>query len=148
MPNRKPELRADWLVPLVQSLTSGVILGAALAAFVSAGGQVSFWAAYKWTFLLALAGGWLWHLSAAQRTIWTVERMTRRDIDGDGMIGAPAPSRPAEAEPGHLLALNPYMGQQAQRADSAERQREQFIAFVLGCALGSTGGVTTSGATC
>ena len=57
-------------------------------------------------------------------TLYHVETLTGLDLDRDGHTGRPQ---------GHIVALSPYQGQQAQRAEQREGVAQVFRWFVMGC---------------
>ena len=119
-------VESAFVVPVLQATATAV---AATVAF-----GVAAWA-FGWSgravavvFALSLAGGWLWRLGWADKLLYAVESITRQDLDGDGVAGAPMT---------HLAMVQP----EAARADAARQVRQTangerlawFQAFVHRC---------------
>lgn len=90
-PARAPEFIGDVAVPATQSLITagvGAIIGGAIGGWPGA----------------AIGGGLVWSvtwfvlLGEHRRGLWIVERITNRDLDGDGVKGEPAPRQPLRVE--------------------------------------------------
>lgn len=93
-PARPANLASDVLVPLVQALVTGALLGG-LVVFTL--GEIvpdldvdplKAWAG------LALAistVAWLLLLGQTRRLLWALEKVTRLDLDGDRQVGQPSP---------------------------------------------------------
>jgi len=86
-PSRQPAVQADVAVPLLQALASGAMAGLALIAPT---------VGWHWRWYVPLlgaslitAGAWLLLLLDHRHLLWTVERWTGRDLDGDGQAGPP-----------------------------------------------------------
>jgi hypothetical protein len=99
-PSRAPSVHSDASTPLRQAAISGTLVGSSLTLIVMLlmlRAEGGIFGDGGW-FLLALWAGstlivttvlWFFQLAAAQRTIWTVERVTGLDLDGDGERGDP-----------------------------------------------------------
>lgn len=100
---RKPatgpgSLESDVLVPLAQAGISGLVLGllvGTVAALIGARQPVLIGAAVG---ALVLAGVWLLLLADRRQLLWTIERVTGRDLDGDHAIGRPTREPPVTLE--------------------------------------------------
>ena len=106
-PARDPALSSDFVLPLLQSVVSGVLVGG-LVVVAGGGGWRSFWLAF---FAVALVA-WLWTLNTAREALWRLESVLQKDIDGDGVAGVPE-ERPVvrvEVEAGSHLALIDFHG--------------------------------------
>jgi hypothetical protein len=114
-PARAPDVRADFVTPALQSLFSGGIggLAGALIAWRLAE-DVLLWAAIGFVGVLALA--WAFSLGLVRDLLWTVERVGRLDLDGDGQEGQPEP---------HAMVVNADAARQ--RAAQHERQRARVM---------------------
>ena len=90
-PVRAPTLQSDVAVPLLQSVTSGVVV------FIGTGGLAVALEAHKplaWAGVCgfaALSIGWRGALQWTRAAVHRVEQWTNTDIDGDGQVGAPQP---------------------------------------------------------
>lgn len=89
---RGSTLEGDVLVPFLQSVITG-----AIGALVS----WTFWEAPLPGFAVGFALCWLILLVQTRSLLREVERVTRRDLDGDGVVGPPEPGPPAE----HILRI-------------------------------------------
>lgn len=99
-PARAPSTHADAAVPFSQAAISGLLIASSITLVITvvvlfvdksptwevAGVLIGLWIGCA---LLVTTVLWFGQLSAAQRTIWTVERVFG-DIDGDGVKGRPA----------------------------------------------------------
>jgi hypothetical protein len=108
-------LPGDGYTPILVSLALGVLLGAAPGALLIAyGGE---W----WLMLLAMAStaglALLWRIRVHDAARWTTERHRAAMRPADPALSAP-------------VVLNPYQGQQAQRAELAARAMGEFGNFV------------------
>jgi hypothetical protein len=89
-PARNPSVAGDVIVPLYQSLASGVMAGVLVAIPTLA------WS-WPWTVpavstVVVTAAVWAWRLVDLVDLLRKVERWTNTDLDGDGKIGeAPVP---------------------------------------------------------
>jgi len=130
IPHRTPSLEADFFVPALQ---------AGMTAFAAGmGAGLMAWAlAWSWrvpVFVMGavFVGGWLWRLRIVDGLLWTVESIIRRDVTGDGQVGAPTPQ--------HAFTLaNPAQArsaatQEARQTADSER-RAELIAFLDRCLL-------------
>lgn len=92
-PARPAAVDSDVHVPLLQAAVSGFAIG-----------LLSIWPGwyFAWDWLtpmglagVTFAGTWLFLLSDHRRALWNIERISGRDIDGDGRIGPdPEPVAP------------------------------------------------------
>ena len=107
-PVRDPALSSDFVLPLLQSVVTGVLVGALVAlSGVGGGGWRVFWLAFLAVALLA----WFWTLSVAREALWRLESVLQKDIDGDGAVGVPErPVVRVEVEAGSHLALIDFHG--------------------------------------
>lgn len=123
-PDRSPEIGADFGVPLGQAVVTGLFAGTGITALLVwlGNGRVALWPAWGVAVAVCMMLAWFWRLSAASETLWRVEQVT-------GLDDRP----PDQAPAGHILALNPYQGRQAQQRDQAAELRGLFARFVLGC---------------
>jgi hypothetical protein len=132
-PYRSPDTESDVVVPLLQAAVSaaagGLVVGA-VALFLGAGFVQSVRLAGL-AGALVLAGAWLWRLGAATRTLAGIERVTGRDMNGDGAIGRPGV---ALVNPGRARA---EAGRAAQD-DQAARNRGELLAFTRRCYAAGT----------
>ncbi len=132
-PHRTPSMEADFFVPALQ---------AGMTAFAAGmGAGLMAWAlAWSWRVPVAVCGAvfvcsWLWRLRIVDGLLWTVESIIRRDVDGDGQVGAPAPqhaytlANPAEAR--STVA-------QTARQQAESTRRAELLAFVHTCATHGT----------
>ena len=97
-PTREPTVAGDVRVPLYQALTTAVVLSSIVAS-ISFAQHFDGWPTAT-TFVVSFAGAWLWLLADHRSLLRTVERITQRDIDGDGRVA----DKPIEVE--RRVALN------------------------------------------
>jgi hypothetical protein len=88
-PARPATWESDVLVPLAQSAMWGVI-GGLLSIGLPAFAHWPWWTPFP-AFVLSTSVAWWIISSDHHRALWIVEKMTGRDIDGDGHTGAPKP---------------------------------------------------------
>ena len=92
IPARPASIVADLLVPLGQALVTGGLL-AGLLVFVSPrwsrAGPLTCSRCGRSRRLAITASAWLVLLGQTRRLLWAVERLTGRDLDGDGQAGEP-----------------------------------------------------------
>jgi len=88
-PSRTAEMSGDVAVPLCQSAVTalvggvgGLLVGGPVAAGVVAG--------------LSFGASWLWLLADHRRALWSIEKITGVDLDGDGHKGKPGNTAPAQ----------------------------------------------------
>jgi hypothetical protein len=90
-PARGMTWQGDFLVPLAWSAVSG---------FFALTGSLSLTLAFHWPVdgaivfslaagFLAAGGVWAWRLTTHSRSMWDIERIINRDLDGDGAVGQP-----------------------------------------------------------
>jgi len=94
-PARRPAVSSDVGVPLAQTVVSGVVL--ALGVGVGAALCGASWRSFVYAGVGFVAGVvlcWFALLSGTRQLLWTVERVTRTDLDGDRHVGAPPAARP------------------------------------------------------
>lgn len=133
-PARAPDIRADFLTPAAQSLFSGLVggLACAVGAWRIWDGDILTWACGG--FVAALGVSWVISLGLVRDLLWSIERVTARDLDGDGAQGKP--------ETGHTMLENPDRARE--KAQRATRHREQatkladFLTFWRQCATVGT----------
>jgi hypothetical protein len=93
-PVRPAGLVPDLLVPLGQALVTGGLLASAVTVIVGqtdwrhSGSLGALWIGIT-LFVTALA--WLYLLRDSRRLLWSLERLTGKDIDQDGRVGEPEP---------------------------------------------------------
>jgi len=91
-PTREPTVAGDVRVPLAQAaITAGAIT--LPVALLTASQSGSPWLPLS-AFGLTFTGAWLWLLADHRSLLRTVERITNRDIDGDGRVA----DKPVEVE--------------------------------------------------
>lgn len=81
-PARSASWESDFIVPLAQSVVTGLPLGIATAAIWSIQAGVTV-AALSWF------STWLWLLRDHNAQLWKIEEIFNADLDGDGQIGKP-----------------------------------------------------------
>lgn len=93
-PIRPARMESDVMVPLAQSVITGIAGG------VVAGSVAALRGAGWWSLLWAAAGGaatwgasWMVLLNTTRSLMWEVERIVGRDLDGDGDVGEPVGQR-------------------------------------------------------
>jgi hypothetical protein len=95
-PSREPTVGADVAVPLLQSLASGAMAGLALIA-PTVGWHWRWYVPLLGACLITV-GAWLLLILDHRRLLWTVERWTGRDLDGDGQAGPPPKPKTVRVE--------------------------------------------------
>lgn len=88
-PSREPSTAADVAVPLQQSMVCGAfgaVLAAAIVALVTKDAQLILLATGIGGFGVA-ATAWVVLLADHRALLWSIERATRTDLDGDGRVG-------------------------------------------------------------
>jgi hypothetical protein len=95
-PYRKMELIADVAVPLAQAAITGSL--SAVAVFVT--GLFYGWPWYAGPFFGVFVTGvsWLGLIWSGRESLWVIEEVIGRDLDGDGETGPPAPAWGVRAE--------------------------------------------------
>lgn len=86
-PARPASTESDVVVPLLQSLITGVIVGLPAGTFVALVCQWPWWSAPAIAVGVIIPAVWLHRLGAHTRALWTVERVIGRDLDGDRQVG-------------------------------------------------------------
>ena len=99
IPHRPLNVHGDVVVPLLQSLVSGLML-----AICGVGVLWGFFGlAPVPVFLVSLAMGvifaWFWRLDVATQTLWSIEEFAQLDLDGDGVKGNPRTVRLEDPTP-------------------------------------------------
>ena len=123
-PARQLSAEADFLVPALQATFSGLFAGTAIGVCAHYATGAPFADAWAVSVAVGVAASWFWRLDVTTRTLYNVERITHIDINRDGVTG----------DPGHIMALNPYQGQVAQRRDERAGRANVFRWFVTSCA--------------
>ena len=114
-PARQASPSSDVLVPFLQSLICGIVVGIVVAALATLRiGALSF----AVTFALAWFGLLLDH----RRLLWSIERVTDFDIDKNGRVGRPP-------EPGTIF-VNADRSRDSSAQAQAEKKREAILRFV------------------
>ena len=92
-PARSASLEADVLVPVWQSVVTGAIMSILMAAGLASAGAdtVDAIEVSVVSGMVVAAAAWLYLLRDTRRTLWHIEEFLRADIDGDGVVGQPAP---------------------------------------------------------
>lgn len=132
-PHRQPSIEADVIVPGLQALFTGAAVGAGMAAVIWGMWATPFFKTWLVCACVCAGVAWLWRLGAIQETLWRIETVTDVDLDGDGQKG-----RPRDDDDAHLVMVDPYRGQEAQRREQEERLRQLFADFIRGCAIDTT----------
>jgi len=88
-PARPASTESDVVVPLLQSLITGVIIGLPAGTFVALVGHLPWWSVPAIAAGVIIPATWLHRLSAHTRALWTVEKIFNRDVDGDNYTGEP-----------------------------------------------------------
>ena len=110
-PARQLSLEADFAVPALQATFTGLVVGTAAGAGAWTLLGIDLDRAWAFAVTFCIAAAWLWRLNVTTSTLQRVESFVGVDLDGDGLQGKPS---------GHIVALNPYQGQQEQRRDARE----------------------------
>ena len=121
-PARPASFAADLLVPLGQAVITGLLL-ASLVTFAAArlgygGDLLTWWGGWA---LAISAVTWAILLGQHRRLLWAVERVTGRDLDGDGKAGKPTE---------RLVIVNASQAQQEAAEVERAKRRSAFAAFV------------------
>jgi hypothetical protein len=88
-PARPASTESDVVVPLLQSLITGVIVGLPAGTLITLVCRWPWWSAPAIAVGVIIPAVWLHRLSAHTRALWTVEKIIQRDVDSDGNIGQP-----------------------------------------------------------
>lgn len=138
MPIRAQNLESDFLTPLAQALGTGffVMLATGLYAWQSP--------AATWVFgvgcgLLAAGIHWLIAIIQNPNNLRTIETIIRQDIDGDGVIGEPAPAPPIALEVVHKSEVDKGFRQMFNFELPAGITEADFYDFAKGVTEGSQG---------
>ena len=122
-PTGRPTFESMVLVPLCQALIIGLAGGPlttwGLVEVLDVGG---WWPAVGILTLAWFGLAFVTRASAAEATLWSVERFIGADLDGDGTVGDPEPQA-------HLVTVGPARLQ----TTPEERLRREFVLFVQGC---------------
>jgi hypothetical protein len=128
MPARPAGFVADVLVPLSQSLCTGLLVGtlstAVLMAFGVKVNPAQLWAGLA---LFVMTCTWLLLLIDTRRLLWAIERLTGMDIDRDGEVGPEQTLR---------VQVETDRGQKIASARVLEVSDDQLLAFAVGIARG------------
>jgi hypothetical protein len=127
-PARVPSIEADFSVPALQGILTGVVVGTAAAAVISLLWHTSLWPVWPAAVAIVAGGGWLWRMAATSDTLFRTESLT---VDQ-----APA-APPAQAQPGLLMLNTPAARRDvADQVGQAERAQEVagLVDFVRRCA--------------
>jgi hypothetical protein len=90
-PARAADIKADLLVPLGQAVVTGALVGGlGIMAAVKVRPGIDAFAVWVIVAGLVATAVWVYLLIESRRLLWTIERVTGRDIDGDGEKGKPA----------------------------------------------------------
>lgn len=131
-PTRAPTFESDVIVPFMQALLLGLVIGSAVALIAWAGFDVDPWP--WWPVCVAVVAGLalLQRLASVEDTLWQIESFLDVDLDGDDQIGEPPP-----ASHWPVTISGP---QTAQAKQEAQQQRffDEFSAFIRGCELNTS----------
>jgi len=121
-PARPADFRSDVLVPLAQSVLTGVLLSGLVAFLV----WRQSWDGDLGVLFLGLALtvsclAWVVLLAQHRRLLWAAEKLTRVDLNGDKTVGDPRD---------RLLVLNASQGKAQQVRRENEARRADFVDFV------------------
>ena len=120
-PARGAGLVADWVVPLLQSVTTGGLLAGAVVVIV---GQTE-WRGSLGALWLGLTLGisavaWLVLLRDSRRLLWSLERLTGWDLDRDQQVGKPKE---------RLIIANAAQGRRQAHQRGLTRERSEFVQY-------------------
>ncbi|MFA6305722.1 MAG: hypothetical protein WC651_03265 [Candidatus Gracilibacteria bacterium] len=122
---------------MLRALAWGLLFGSAIASLFWIARPAEPWPWRLWgaALLCIAAAAWFLESPGWKRTLWSFERRSGRDIDGDGVTGKP--------EPGHTILIDPEKARRANEADAADVERltrvAKLRAFVNRCyEVGST----------
>ncbi len=125
---------AAALIPLIQSLLTGLVVSIVSFAIALTSGKENPWLWLLWGFLLPVVGVWVFSIRRwFKLTDWLpyVEKVTNIDINRDGQIGSPEPKRMTvtvrDVRDGMFLRMNHY---------ELPASEEQVHAFALGVGQG------------
>lgn len=119
-----------WLVPIAQSLTSGVIAGSTVAVLASFDPEMQFARIGALSGLVTTSLVWGWSVKDDARRVWyKLENTLGLDLDRDGVIGEPASLQTDEK----LLPVhNAGLGREKRSL------QVRLTRFVEGCELNGT----------
>lgn len=117
-PLRASRVESEFVVPVLQTVFSAVLLTLCIVlwSWLPAAGLVA-------TAALVM---WGWRLLRSDKLLWQIERLTRHDLDGDGVAGDPIMTVVNPVDARHTAANNPL------RNTAAAQQ--SLTAFVYLCA--------------
>lgn len=125
-PTGPPTVEGMVLVPLLQSLILGTVIGVLASWVLVEVLEVAKWWPATGVLSLACFGiAFVFKCSGAEATLWMVERTIGMDLDRDGAVGRP------EA---HIVTV---AGPGASRRTPEEQKRVELVTFVR--AVGATG---------
>lgn len=119
-PMRQPSVASDVMVPFLQSIITGLIVGTGITTLLWHLADAPFWGTWVIIASTSAVAAWLWRLGTVSETLWTVERIIGRDITGDDVVGKP------EA---HIVTVR---GPGVSTLTPEERKRVEFIQFIRG----------------
>jgi hypothetical protein len=96
-------VQSDVIVPLLQAIVTGIFCGVAVGILAGVLFDAMFrhaMAAAGVTVLVVTGVMWARLLDDSRRLLRSMETLTRRDLDGDGLIGQPETLRVEVSEPG------------------------------------------------
>jgi hypothetical protein len=112
-PHREPNPGADLIVPFGQALVTGIIAMGLCGVLAAVAGRTDTLRVMAVSFVIVLAGSWLWRLGVVDSLLSVVERITQ-EIDGDE----------EEAEdPAHAMLENSNQARQAAGRIAGEHAR-------------------------
>jgi len=123
-PSRSAEVRADVVVPLLQSAVTGLAGVVAGLAFWGVRGGLALG-------LAVFCVTWLSLLMDHRRLLWRIERVSHLDLDRDGVRGEPeVVAKSADlADPG-WIAVDAERARRQRASSEAERKREAVLRLV------------------
>lgn len=125
-PHRAPSVESDVIVPLMQTLTTGFIVGIAAAVIgARVWHQAGTLQLLPVTVAASLALAWLWHLRSAASTLWETNAIV---ADQDR---APQLPQPPAVEV-HPVLVHDFQHQA--RTVAEQRWRSDLQEFIRGCA--------------
>lgn len=120
-PLRASRIDSEFVVPALQTLFSAALLALCILLWR--------WRIEAGIVATAALIMWGWRVIRSDRLLWQIERLTRHDLDGDGVAGEPTMTLFNPADARQQAAHDPYQP----RRDAAAAQ-QSLIAFVYLCA--------------
>lgn len=128
-----PTRESQVVVPLLESLITGVFVGLSVAPFVMY--RYGFWTGLAWggiSFLGASFVQWIRLTGNYRNLLWKLETITGQDLDGSGGVGEPLPPAPpirVEVQEGQSLKFADLPGDRSALVEFARKVNDGIVTF-------------------